>query len=136
MTTTRVREQTFMSLLLIELNKLPRVRAWRRNAGRGRLANGGYVKVGTAGMADIWVLAWPGIHVEVECKVDRPGRPGKLTDAQTRWRDLATEELGACHVVATQLAYQPAQHAAEFWCGYIDELVFERRRQLGENLHP
>lgn len=129
----RTREQTFMNALLVELCKLPNTRAWRRNAGRGKLEGGGYVKIGTAGHADIWGVACPAIHFEVECKVDDE----PLTKRQEEWRQLCVEELGIPHVVARWRATktghyvpQTLEHAAAFWAGYIGEAIRDTERAL------
>ncbi len=122
-----------MSALLVELNRLPRVRAYRRNAGRLPNGSGGMVKVGVTGQSDIWLLAWPGIHVEIECKIG----DAKLTAPQERWREIVTGELGALHVHARARPDVTAHEAAAFWCGYIDEAIRERRRALaGSDIPP
>lgn len=125
--TERHSEQTFMNALLVELCKLPGVRDWRRNAGHVKSESGGFVKLGTAGQADIWGIAYPGIHFEVECKVG----DAKLTDRQEAWR-LLCEELGAVHVVARWNVenHPSAEFAATFWAGYVDEAIRDHKRFL------
>ena len=122
-----VREQDFMSLLLVRLNELPRVRAWRRNAGIVSNGRGGMVKLGAAGLPDIYGVAYPGIHFEVECKA--PG--GKLTDAQARVEAVLGDECGAVYVLAEAFPDETAEQSAAYWCERVRRLIEMHRDAWG-----
>ena len=126
-TPARVSEQTFMNALLVKLNTLPHVRAWRRNAGIVSNGRGGMVKLGAAGLPDIYGVAYPGIHFEVECKA--PG--GKLTDAQARAETVLDDDLGAVYVFAEAFPDETAEQSAAYWCERVRRLIEMHRDAWG-----
>ena len=64
----------------------------RRNTGALATTDGGYIKFGHKGAADIWCLVNTGmndpIHVEIECKARKGGR---LSDAQKAFQARCKE---------------------------------------------
>jgi len=91
-------EAAFLRALLIDLNSLDGVRAWRQSSGVLRTLDGQRMaQVGLPGMADISGLARIGalgVRLEIECKAEG----GKLRDAQVNWKTMV-ESLGGLYFV-------------------------------------
>jgi len=73
--------------------------------------------------SDIWGVATPGMHFEVECKVGN----AKLTDAQESWRRLCIDELGVMHMVARAGLEMDVAWSAGYWTEAVWESLRNHR---------
>lgn len=106
-----LQERDFQNALLVELSSLALVRGWRINTGVVKTSGGSVVKLAGEGTPDIYGVAWPGLHFEIECKV----APNTVTEKQAKRIAYVRDILGALVFVATARPDQTAKEAAIEW---------------------
>lgn len=86
--------------LLIEIPKrFPGCRVWRANVAAVRTSNGGFMRAGVPGQADLSGVAdGSGRRIEIEIKIG----PDRMSPKQIAWRDMILK-AGGIHVVAREL---------------------------------
>ncbi len=88
--------------LLIEIPKrFPGCRVWRANVAAARTANGGFMRAGVPGQADISGISSAGKRIEIEIKIGAD----RMSVKQLNWRRMILE-AGGVHVVAGE--FEPA----------------------------
>lgn len=104
-------ETQIVNEVLLELSKLPGVKVWRNNSGKGygygvvrdaiksgdpsRLIKASLVTFGVVGQADITGIGPGGIKLEIECKTDT----GTQSDQQCRFEEMIRDHGGIYLVV-------------------------------------